>query len=122
MDPDLAIFRACADATRLRILYLLCERELCVCELVDVLRLAQGKVSRHLAQLRRAGMVRDRREGAWIHYSLAKADGPLLRRLFAYLRATREDTEIPAADLARLREREAAGDLCAPQARGVAAG
>ncbi|MFC1526869.1 ArsR/SmtB family transcription factor [Candidatus Latescibacterota bacterium] len=115
METDLTIFRACADATRLRILYILCEGELCVCELVDVLQMAQGKVSRHLAQLRQAGLVRDRREGVWIHYSLAPAKVPLLRRLFAYLRSTRE--EAGARDLQRLRERTSSGDLCAPRIR-----
>jgi ArsR family transcriptional regulator len=57
MTEDLEIFRACADATRLRLLVLLSERELCVCDLVDVLEMPQGKISRHLAVLRRAGLV-----------------------------------------------------------------
>lgn len=71
LDPE-AFFRALADRTRLRCLSLLArEGELCVCELVHALDLAQPKVSRHLRLLREAGVVSDRRTGLWIHYRLA---------------------------------------------------
>jgi ArsR family transcriptional regulator len=63
--------RALADATRLRILVLLLGHdELCVCELTEALALPQPKISRHLAVLREAGMLLDRRAGLWIHYRL----------------------------------------------------
>ncbi len=63
--------RALADPTRLRILNLLLSAgELCVCELTGALELAQPKVSRHLGILRQAGVVRDRRQGLWIHYRI----------------------------------------------------
>jgi ArsR family transcriptional regulator len=87
LEADLAVFRACSDATRLRLLFLLEAGELCVCELVAALRMPQGKVSRHLAVLKHAGLVRDRRDGTWIHYSLSAPETPLGRRLRAYLRA-----------------------------------
>lgn len=65
------LFRALADPTRLRLLLLLAaEGELCVCELTHALDEIQPKVSRHLAMLREAGMVIDRREGLWIHYRI----------------------------------------------------
>ncbi len=65
------LFRALADATRLRCLVLLQrEGELCVCELTHALDVSQPKISRHLAQLREAGLVADRREGLWVHYRL----------------------------------------------------
>lgn len=65
------LFRALADPTRLRCLMLLQqEGELCVCELTHALRESQPKISRHLAQLREAGIVTDRRQGTWIHYRL----------------------------------------------------
>ena len=67
MRDDLEVFKACADETRLRLLVLLAERELCVCELVDILEMPQGKISRHLAVLRRADLVADRRDGTWIY-------------------------------------------------------
>jgi len=63
------------DPIRLRLLRLLLRQELCVCELVDALRLPQYKVSRHLRQLRAVGLVQARREGRWMHYRR----GPLLK-------------------------------------------
>ncbi len=65
------LFRALADATRLRALMLLLGHdELCVCELTYALGVSQPKVSRHLAQLREAGLVSDRRQGLWVYYRL----------------------------------------------------
>jgi ArsR family transcriptional regulator len=69
---DLA-FRAVADPTRLRILNLLRGGERCVCELVDTLGVPQPKASRHLAYLRRAGLVSVRKQGLWSYYRLASA-------------------------------------------------
>jgi ArsR family transcriptional regulator, arsenate/arsenite/antimonite-responsive transcriptional repressor len=66
--PDL--FRAFADATRLRILNLLLEGELCVCDLCELLEEVQPKVSRHLAYLRRAGLVTVRQHGKWKFYAV----------------------------------------------------
>jgi len=63
------VFKALSDPTRLRLLNLLAEGEVCVCFLCDVLRLVQPKVSRHLAYLKRAGLVTARRDGKWMHYS-----------------------------------------------------
>jgi len=112
METDLAIFKACADATRLRILFLLVERELCVCELVEVLEMPQGKISRHLAVLKNAGLVRDRREGLWIYYSLKEMETELERQLGVYLSKVRfEQTE---ADRSRLEELARADQLCGP--------
>lgn len=68
---DHEVFRALGDPTRLRVAVLLSARELCVCELTAVLQLPQSSVSRHMAVLRSAGLVTDRREGRWIHYNLA---------------------------------------------------
>jgi ArsR family transcriptional regulator, arsenate/arsenite/antimonite-responsive transcriptional repressor len=72
------VFRALADGTRLRILGLLLAREVCVCNLHETLGMPQPKVSRHLAYLRRAGLVSTRREGLWIHYRLAAVADPVL--------------------------------------------
>ncbi len=66
-----SLFRALADPTRLRCLLLLQgEGELCVCELTHALGESQPKISRHLAQLREAGIVADRRQGLWVYYRL----------------------------------------------------
>ncbi len=66
------VFKALADATRLRILALLTTGEVCVCNVHDTLRISQPKASRHLAYLRKAGLVDTRRDGLWIHYRLAR--------------------------------------------------
>ena len=80
------IFRAFADETRLRILHLLMRREeLCVCELIEVLRMGQSKVSRHLAYLKKAGLVKDRNEGLWSYYSLTEPTGKFHSRLISCL-------------------------------------
>ena len=65
------LFKALADATRLRILGLLLTGEVCVCDIHESLKIPQPKASRHLAYLRRSGLVDTRRDGLWIHYRLA---------------------------------------------------
>ena len=67
------LFKALADATRLRILGLLLTGEVCVCHIHESLKIPQPKASRHLAYLRRAGLVETRREGLWVHYRLGDA-------------------------------------------------
>ena len=84
IDP-VPMLRAIADQTRLRILTLLSRRELCVCQLVEVLGEGQSKVSRHLAHLRNAGLVNDRRKGLWVYYSLSEPESQLHRLLGQWL-------------------------------------
>jgi ArsR family transcriptional regulator, arsenate/arsenite/antimonite-responsive transcriptional repressor len=79
------MFRAFSDRTRLRILYLLLDGELCVCSLTEILRIPQPKVSAHLAYLRKAGLVSVRKAGLWSNYSLATAETPLHKSLLACL-------------------------------------
>jgi ArsR family transcriptional regulator len=64
------LFRALADLTRLRLINLMSEQEICVCYFIEVIGAPQPKISRHLAYLRRAGIVAARREGKWMHYRL----------------------------------------------------
>ena len=66
------LFAALADPTRLRLLNLMNGREVCVCYFVEILSQSQPKISRHLAYLRRAGIVNARREGKWMHYSIER--------------------------------------------------
>jgi ArsR family transcriptional regulator len=73
IDKEL-FFRALADRTRLRLLNLMGEDEVCVCFFVEILKTNQPKISRHLAYLRRAGIVGARREGPWMHYRIAEPD------------------------------------------------
>jgi ArsR family transcriptional regulator len=84
------LFRALADATRLRLLSLIADREICVCYFVEILRISQPKISRHLAYLRRAGIIEARREGKWMHYRLAmpedRAAASILRETLKHLK------------------------------------
>lgn len=94
-NPSLdLIFRALADPTRLRILNLIADREICVCYFVEILRISQPKVSRHLAYLRRAGIVASRREGKWMHYRLVapkdEAAASVLRETLKHLKSRPE--------------------------------
>ena len=73
------VFKALADVTRLRILALLGGNEVCVCHIHDSLGLPQPTVSRHLAYLRRAGLVDTRRDGVWMHYQLSASLDPSAR-------------------------------------------
>lgn len=104
------VFRALADPTRLRLLNLIAGREVCVCYFVEILRLSQPKVSRHLAYLRRAGLVASRRDGKWMHYRLEipknEAAAKILRETLNHLR----DEPQMRADVARL-----SSACCAPQ-------
>jgi ArsR family transcriptional regulator len=70
-DKEL-FFRALADRTRLRLLNLMQTDEVCVCFFVEILKTNQPKVSRHLAYMRRAGIVGARRDGPWIHYRIVE--------------------------------------------------
>lgn len=88
------LFRALADPTRLRLLNLIADREICVCYLVEILRTSQPKISRHLAYLRNAGIVAARREGKWMHYRLAtpkdQAAASILRETLRHLQGKPE--------------------------------
>ena len=74
-------FKALADRTRLRLLNLMGADEVCVCFFVEVLKTNQPKISRHLAYLRRAGIVSTRRDGPWMHYRIAKPSDPDAARI-----------------------------------------
>jgi ArsR family transcriptional regulator, arsenate/arsenite/antimonite-responsive transcriptional repressor len=105
---DLAhVFRALADETRLRILALLRDGEVCVCHIQGGLQLPQPTISRHLAYLRRSGLVEARREGTWMHYKLTEAGSPVIQAVLdAALHALTHAPSIDR-DIARM-ERERA--------------
>ncbi len=101
-QPIDRMFKAFADETRLRILHLLSKGELCVCDIMVVLDAAQPKVSRHLAYLKRAGLVSDRRQGPWRHYSLTRPQSSFQKRLISCLGACLDEAPILRQDTARL--------------------
>ena len=104
------LFRALADPTRLRLLNLIAGREICVCYFVEILAMSQPKISRHLAYLRKAGIVASRRDGKWMHYRLSmppdETAAGVLRDTLRYL-GTKPEMQ---RDLARL-----GSACCAPQ-------
>lgn len=97
-----ATFKALADTTRLRILGLLMTGEVCVCHLQTSLRTPQPKVSRHLAYLRRAGLVEARKEGLWNYYRLASPLDPMIQTLLASATHCLNHLESTDRDRARL--------------------
>jgi ArsR family transcriptional regulator len=101
---DLVLFHASlADETRLRLLGLIEGGEVCVCHLQAVLKTNQPKISRHLAYLRKAGLVEARREGKWSHYRLKKIDsdlGKILSQTLRYLKLEQQTVQ----DIQRLKK------------------
>lgn len=113
------MFRAVSDPTRLRILRLLQDQgELCVGDLVGILRAPQPTVSRHLGYLRRARLVTARRQGLWGFYSLAPAAGEFHRKLIACLSACFDDVPELARDRERAERVRARGGCCPTPAAG----
>ena len=127
IDQLEAVFKALADKTRLRILALLGNNEVCVCHIHDTLKLTQSTASRHLAYLRRTGLVDARRDGVWMHYRISSSLNPLLAKI---VRSAIEALhELPATGQDRKQFDRAFGQLyvldapgggscCAPRAQG----
>jgi ArsR family transcriptional regulator len=100
MQNLLNIFKALSEETRLRIVKLLEHGELCVCDIVAALDMVQPKVSFHLAVLKEAGFIKDRKQGKWTHYSIDDSD--LLRRFLILSITERIPLDAVAADAKRL--------------------
>jgi ArsR family transcriptional regulator len=105
MKDIVAVFKALADPTRLRIMLLLRKRELCVCELMFILGMEQSRVSRHMRVLREAGLAEDVRDGRWIIYRVPAAARTLLEGLLAGALKDRIEASAEAeADRRKLQE------------------
>jgi ArsR family transcriptional regulator len=103
-NPVDLVFRAVADPTRLRILNMLKSGERCVCEIVDALRCPQPKASRHLAYLRRAGLVSVRKQGLWAYYRLTPARNAFHAKLLDCLATCCSDVPVMKRDKKRLQK------------------
>ena len=104
------LFKALADRTRLRLLNLIGADEVCVCFFVEVLKTNQPKISRHLAYLRKAGVVSSRRDGKWMHYRIVEPPDSHAAKIFREVRSSREDDPLMQRDRTRLTK-----ICCAPQ-------
>jgi ArsR family transcriptional regulator len=102
MQDVLNIFKALSDETRLKIVKLLEHGELCVCDIVAALETIQPKVSFHLGVLKDAGLIKDRRQGKWIHYKLDDTD--LFRRFLLLSTLERVSPEYINEDKKRLKQ------------------
>ena len=111
-----ALFKALADATRLRILGLLLTGEVCVCDIHESLKIPQSKASRHLAFLRRTGLVETRRDGLWIHYRLGTFTDPVLATISDAVRHALTHVDAVQRDAQRLQKRNG---CCVPTPRDV---
>ena len=120
------LFKALADRTRLRILALLGNNEVCVCHIHDSLGLPQPTVSRHLAYLRRSGLVAARRDGVWMHYHVSRSLSPVIRGVvlaavdaLQRLPATNQDRKQFQRSFGQLYvlSSRAGGTCCAPRAQ-----
>jgi ArsR family transcriptional regulator len=115
MEELTIIFKALSDETRLRIIKLLEEGELCVCDITAALGIVQPKVSFHLSALKEAGLIKDRKQGKWIHYSLNEKD--LFRRMLILSACERMQDGAISGDRKRLNfflgNKEAGGKVVA---------
>lgn len=97
------LFKALADRNRIRIIKMLEERPLCVCEITHVMGIAQSSVSRHLAILRDAGLLEDRKMGQWTIYSLSRSTDDAIATLVTSLRRWGRGDPVITADREKLR-------------------
>lgn len=104
------LFQALGDRTRLRLLSLMGDQEICVCYLVEILGQPQPKISRHLAYLRKAGIVTARREGKWMHYRIVMPPNAGAARILEEILAWLKEEKSMQSDRARL-----ARACCAPE-------
>jgi len=104
MDKPNQLFKAFSDETRLRILNLLAQRAHCVCEFQSILRVPQPRISRHLAYLRRSGLVDVSKYGKWATYSLAKPRNNVHGALVHCIKGSFSDIEFLQRDSARARK------------------
>jgi DNA-binding transcriptional ArsR family regulator len=95
MREVLAITNALSDESRVRALLALTRGSLCVCQIVELLRLAPSTVSKHLSILRQAGLVEARKQGRWMFYALPRSPDPLVRRTLGWIvNSAGKDTRI----------------------------
>jgi ArsR family transcriptional regulator len=125
VDELESLFKALADKTRLRILALLGNNEVCVCHIHDSLGLPQPTISRHLAYLRKSGLVATRRDGVWVHYQISRSLTPAIQAVVAAAVKALQHSPAAAQDRKQFQrsfgqlyvlDSPAGGACCAPRA------
>ncbi|MDH3717737.1 MAG: metalloregulator ArsR/SmtB family transcription factor [Planctomycetota bacterium] len=106
------MFRAFSDRTRLRILHALLNGEMCVGDIVSILALPQPRVSRHLAYLRKSGLVNVRKSGLWSYYSLAVAESSFHEKILSCISECFSEVPELQADDVRAAKLKKAGSCC----------
>ena len=112
------LYRALADRTRLRLLNLMGDDEVCVCFFVEVLKMSQPRISRHLAYLKQAGIVATRREGKWMHYRIVVPSDSYAAQVLADARVWLASDKEMQRDRARL-EKVCCSPVLPPQVQGA---
>jgi ArsR family transcriptional regulator, arsenate/arsenite/antimonite-responsive transcriptional repressor len=107
-----SVMKAVGDPTRVRILKILEGGEMCVCQVIAILSLGQSTVSKHLFLLRAAGLIKDRRDRKWVHYSLDRgSDSPYATRMLRNLQGWLNDDPVVAKDRERAAMARAIGPI-----------
>lgn len=104
MEKVAQMYKALSEEIRLRIVMLLIHGELCVCELMEIFGESQSKISRHLAYLKHSGIVKSRRVGTWMHYSLNEPLEGYVSSQIAFMRERLSEMPLFKEDLKRMEE------------------
>ena len=116
IDDAATMLSALSDPTRLRLVSLILHNgEICVCDLMEITGLPQTKISKHLSVLRHAGMVNQRREGTWMHYSMSESENGLQTSLIDSVRDAYKTVPALNNDLKKLKT----SDCCSPSAKPI---
>jgi ArsR family transcriptional regulator, arsenate/arsenite/antimonite-responsive transcriptional repressor len=103
MLKTLNIMKALSDENRIRALMMLTGGELCVCQIIEMLRIAPSTVSKHISILRQAGLVESRKEGRWVYYQLARGENQTIREILEWLKEHLKNDNIILDDVKQLR-------------------
>ena len=105
MKQYVDLFKALSDETRLRIMVLLSEKELCVCQIIELLGLAPSTVSKHMSILRQARLVDSNKQGRWIYYRLGREDAPIeVKKALTWVLDSLAKSDVIQNDARRLKE------------------
>ena len=104
-NDQVKVFKALSDPNRIRILKMVLERELCMCEVREILNLSNSTVSKHLSILRDAGLLLDSKDGKWVNFRINnRSDQAFIRSAIALVQGSFGDDEVVRHDLKRVRE------------------